>query len=272
MISTYKYGDNFVWIPVAKESNKYSARAFLPFNGVESEYLYGYKAEISKAKYFIALSHIQNAFINDESKVFSVNNGTREESQRKDKWRHGRQKNSPLLGPTKGWVKVPFREITKINDEDLAIAIDNSGQKFAEIKPALTLVEPVICYTDEELASKSDELKKQIGSKTPIGQVKPAKYSSKSEGFARDAAVVAYVLEQSGGLCECCRNKAPFFKENSEPFLEVHHVKHLSNDGSDKVTNAVAICPNCHRELHYGIDKKSLVDLLFSQVGRLIRE
>ena len=31
------------------------------------------------------------------------------------------------------------------------------------------------------------------------------------------------------------------------PFLDVHHPKHLARKGSDRVSNAVALCPNCHQ-------------------------
>ncbi|WP_444959398.1 HNH endonuclease [Microbulbifer sp. ZKSA002] len=37
-----------------------------------------------------------------------------------------------------------------------------------------------------------------------------------------------------------------------EPFLEVHHLRRLADNGSVTITNAVALCPNCHREFHYG--------------------
>jgi 5-methylcytosine-specific restriction protein A len=34
--------------------------------------------------------------------------------------------------------------------------------------------------------------------------------------------------------------------------LEVHHKTPLSARGEDTVENAIALCANCHRELHYG--------------------
>ncbi|MFC1652495.1 HNH endonuclease [Planctomycetota bacterium] len=38
-------------------------------------------------------------------------------------------------------------------------------------------------------------------------------------------------------------------------FLEVHHLFRLADDGPDIPDNVAAICPNCHRELHYGADR-----------------
>jgi len=64
---------------------------------------------------------------------------------------------------------------------------------------------------------------------------------------------------------------APFSKEDGVPYLEVHHVVHLANDGSDTTANTVAACPNCHRALHLASNKDSLIDSLYAKVGRLKR-
>lgn len=39
------------------------------------------------------------------------------------------------------------------------------------------------------------------------------------------------------------------------PFLEVHHVVPLADGGVDELGNAAALCPMCHRELHFGRDR-----------------
>jgi 5-methylcytosine-specific restriction protein A len=74
------------------------------------------------------------------------------------------------------------------------------------------------------------------------------------------------------GHCEACFNRAPFFTDDGWPFLEVHHVKMLSDGGSDQITNAVALCPNCHRRLHHSADRESFVTGIYQRVLRLIRE
>ena len=71
--------------------------------------------------------------------------------------------------------------------------------------------------------------------------------------FRRNADVVAEVLLRASGICESCGNAAPFFKKkDSTPYLEVHHELPLSKGGDDTIENAIALCPNCHRERHYG--------------------
>jgi predicted HNH restriction endonuclease len=74
-----------------------------------------------------------------------------------------------------------------------------------------------------------------------------------SVGFRRNADVIVAVLNRANGICERCKQKAPFIrKSDGTPFLEVHHKITLAKGGEDTVENALALCPNCHRESHYG--------------------
>ncbi len=71
--------------------------------------------------------------------------------------------------------------------------------------------------------------------------------------YERNPDVVAEVLVRSKGRCEKCKSSAPFRKRsNGSPYLEVHHIKQLAHGGEDTVANAIAVCPNCHREAHHG--------------------
>ena len=70
--------------------------------------------------------------------------------------------------------------------------------------------------------------------------------------FKRSPNVVVEVLSRANGKCQNCKRDAPFLKEDGTPFLEVHHIEWLSKGGEDSVENAIALCPNCHRQAHYG--------------------
>jgi len=71
--------------------------------------------------------------------------------------------------------------------------------------------------------------------------------------FRRNPDVVAEVLIRANGSCERCHMPAPFLRaKDGTPYLEVHHRKKLADGGLDTVKNAIALCPNCHREAHYG--------------------
>jgi len=69
--------------------------------------------------------------------------------------------------------------------------------------------------------------------------------------YIRNPHVVAERLFLAEGNCENCKKPAPFLRSsNQTPFLEVHHKIPLSQGGYDILENTVALCPNCHREMH----------------------
>lgn len=84
----------------------------------------------------------------------------------------------------------------------------------------------------------------------------PAKVKVVTEIYIRNPDVVAEVLARSKGICELCTKAAPFVRRSDHtPYLEVHHRLRLADGGEDTVENAIALCPNCHRELHFGSEK-----------------
>lgn len=91
----------------------------------------------------------------------------------------------------------------------------------------------------------------------------PEKREVKTSSFNRNPDVVAQVLIRADGECENreCEKPVPFRRiSDGTTYLEVHHIIMLSVGGKDRVENAVALCPNCHREAHYG--SLSLIHLL----------
>ena len=106
----------------------------------------------------------------------------------------------------------------------------------------------------------------------PRGNPKPKKINIEISSFTRDQEVIAWVRLNANGNCELCQNPAPFQDALENPFLEVHHVKQLADGGSDTIHNAVALCPNCHREMHHGKNFSERKDFLYKKIDRLIKE
>ncbi|HCM9226001.1 HNH endonuclease [Enterobacter bugandensis] len=103
-----------------------------------------------------------------------------------------------------------------------------------------------------EMASKltSEQRHTKIAKSNPVPQVKEVT----TKIFIRSGYVVAEVLERADGICERCGNDAPFLRvKDGTPYLEVHHKIPLADGGEDTIANAIALCPNCHRQAHYGI-------------------
>ncbi|MEZ8141682.1 HNH endonuclease [Enterovibrio sp. FF113] len=106
----------------------------------------------------------------------------------------------------------------------------------------------------------------------PLGEREPKAGQSQVTIYSRSDAVRDWVLRQANGDCECCGKRAPFIKDSGEPYLEIHHVRRLADGGSDCIENAVAVCPNCHRALHFSEGRRELVELLYLTVPRLARK
>lgn len=51
-------------------------------------------------------------------------------------------------------------------------------------------------------------------------------------------------------VCECCGNTT-FLTAANETYLEYHHLIPFSSEGPDHYLNLYALCPMCHRKLHY---------------------
>jgi len=120
-------------------------------------------------------------------------------------------------------------------------------------------------------AQKLIDIRKSISIK-PDGVKKPTTQTTTTTSYSRDDSVKAWVLNRAKGICEACDAPAPFISINDSPFLEVHHVRHLADGGSDTPSNALALCPNCHRRLHHSKDKHEYLDSLFLKISHLIKE
>jgi 5-methylcytosine-specific restriction protein A len=80
--------------------------------------------------------------------------------------------------------------------------------------------------------------------------------------------VKQYALLRARGRCESCEKNAPFLDTYRRPFLEVHHILRLADDGLDAPENVAAICPNCHREAHYSFDKDEFNQFLHLKINK----
>jgi len=73
----------------------------------------------------------------------------------------------------------------------------------------------------------------------------------------RDNRVRAHAIKRAQGKCEYC-NVRGFLTANDKFYVEAHHIIALCDSGCDTVDNVIAICPQHHRQAHYGKDAESL--------------
>jgi len=84
---------------------------------------------------------------------------------------------------------------------------------------------------------------------------------TETKSIERDEYIKLYALERAKGNCQLCEKPAPFNRKNGSPYLEVHHIEYLANEGSDTIDNVAALCPNCHRKMHSLEENKDIEKL-----------
>ena len=89
--------------------------------------------------------------------------------------------------------------------------------------------------------------------------------------FKRNRHLVKQALEKSQYKCDIDRTHKTFITKNNKPYMEAHHLIPLSSQelfntsGLDSVANIVCICPNCHRNLHYGKDIIPMLEKIYNE-------
>jgi 5-methylcytosine-specific restriction protein A len=133
-----------------------------------------------------------------------------------------------------------LKELTQFIEKHNLTSFDfETVKKQTEFEAAVTAA----------LNDTESERKERLNKANP----EPEKVWRKVAAYVRNPDVVADVLHHAAGTCQSCGKVAPFNRSsNGTPYLEVHHIKPLSQGGDDTVANAIALCPNCHRKKHFG--------------------
>lgn len=102
-----------------------------------------------------------------------------------------------------------------------------------------------------------EKIKTQINTNDLFKKIKQNSVKSyKKRNTTLVSLMKSYYLQtfsENNGLlkCECC-GKETFMTRRNEPYLEFHHLIPFGEEnGPDHYLNIFAICPECHRKLHY---------------------
>ena len=81
--------------------------------------------------------------------------------------------------------------------------------------------------------------------------------NAKRNVYDRRRKIKAYALRRANGVCESCGQESPFHRRDGTPYLETHHTLRVASGGPDHPQWVAAICPNCHREIEFGVNGES---------------
>lgn len=70
---------------------------------------------------------------------------------------------------------------------------------------------------------------------------KPKRRAVQTFIYERNLDIAAKLLDRVSEIRNLCQHKAPFHRPDSRPFLEIHHIVRLADDGDDTVDNVVAV-------------------------------
>lgn len=176
------------------------------------------------------------------------------------------------LSRRKHWFDAGFEAFYEPATQSVRF-VRSEGRRF-EGPPAPIWTE--LPTTDpDELAARVRAIRQKLKGRSgplppPAGSTEVQKTLGQTTRYNRDPNVIAWVIEQAGGVCEVCETPAPFTRADGCAYLEVHHLRPLAEGGPDTTDNAVAACPNCHRALHYSSGSAALRTSVINRLPRIV--
>lgn len=126
------------------------------------------------------------------------------------------------------------------------------------LRPLTAIVEAIAELDFEPLGDSLAQLRdKALDAANPA----PKRNSRTTTAIERSKVICDYVFARASGQCEEC-GSAPFNRPNGTVYLEAHHIRRLTDGGPDDPRFMIALCPNCHRQAHYGRDAKAFNEQL----------
>ncbi|WP_271401495.1 HNH endonuclease [Salinicoccus roseus] len=135
-------------------------------------------------------------------------------------------------------LKFPIQKVDQNErlDEEFLIELEESIEKKVDGKRETKVKEKALEYSERN--------------KNLITQAKQMHRKVSRTWYDRNLYVVKTVKVLAEGVCQLCEKEAPFKDKRGNPYLHVHHIEYLSEGGKDVIENCIALCPNCHAEVH----------------------
>ncbi len=106
---------------------------------------------------------------------------------------------------------------------------------------------------------------------------KPRKKENSSSSYVRDSAKAKGAIIASNFKCNIDESHMSFIAKSGKPYMEAHHLIPISAQDNFDVSldvdaNIICLCPNCHRNLHYGKDIKNMLEGLYNARKKHLEE
>ncbi len=169
-------------------------------------------------------------------------------------------------GKWSGGTKVD-REVYEEFNEDRERLCSVATKIREELLNNAVNYEDIFVSFEEDEAREIERLKKDGWTESSeIGNVLPSIKYCTLKRHDRIPTVSAIAKLRAGFKCEVygC-NYNPFIGLYNIPYVEVHHIKRLADGGEDTLKNTACLCPNHHREIHFGENKEKLSEILLGK-------
>lgn len=185
-----------------------------------------------------------------------------------------KNKSKPGIGWKGFWTNYGILEITEDDFWGLLSALEciPAIPKSKQTQDAIEDLE-LVSSVDESYLTMCASPVVNIGPKT-----KPTEKSTSSKVYPRDRKVAQNALNNAHHKCEVDASHISFMRRQSPiQYTEPHHLVPMSFQSSfdyslDREENIVALCSNCHNNIHYGADAKELIKKLYkSRINDLKR-
>ncbi|MDD3138858.1 MAG: hypothetical protein PHX08_07800 [Lachnospiraceae bacterium] len=160
-------------------------------------------------------------------------------------------------------------ESSKMDEETL---VSDLEKMFEEYKK---LVDSSVKAVDQTFWDFYNKVVTESGPKIEITQEVLTRQIEAFVGNERRSSITrSAAIETANFTCEVCGAKTTFTDKNGNQYFEAHYLipleqRELTLDYSTDVqADAICLCPNCHKKIHYGADKdreEMVVDLYYKR-------
>ena len=130
--------------------------------------------------------------------------------------------------------------LNALNSDDYSVFMEN---ETAEHKQVLATYRN---SDAEDLRMRIEGISNRANTEMEEGRIRNTNLISLLKAY-----YMAVYLENSTLRCECCGEET-FITDAGEPYVEFHHLIPFNiANGPDHFLNLFALCPNCHRKIHF---------------------